>query len=132
LKLIAALFIVLLPAAYGHHAFDAEFDVKTQVNLKGKVTKVELINPHSWIHMKSGEQSWMVECGSPNALFRAGMKPDILKVGTTIVVRGYQSRDKICKPACKANGRDVTFTDGRRVFIGSPGTGAPYDSDAQN
>lgn len=111
--------------ASAHHAFDAEFDANLPVELRGKVTKVELINPHSWIYMKVGVQNWMIEGGSPNTLFRAGMKADVLKVGTEIVVRGFKSRDGHCRPACKANGRDITLNDGRRIFIASPGTGAP-------
>ncbi len=115
------LVLFLSEAVYAHHAFDAEFDVKAPVKLRGKVTKVELINPHSWIHLRVGKQDWMIECGSPNMLFRAGLKKDFLKAGTEILVQGFQSRDKDCKPACKANGRDVTFVDGKRIFLGSQG-----------
>ena len=115
-----------------HHAFTAEFDPKAPVLLKGKVTKVEWINPHAWVHLNAvlpnGQtQTWMVEGGTPNTLLRAGLTRDSLKPGTEIVVRGYQAKDKQCRPACKANGRDVTFPDGRKVFMGSSGTGAPRD-----
>ena len=117
--------------AYAHHAFAAEFDGKAPVLLKGKVTKVEWINPHAWVHVNvvtpSGAQEWMVEGGTPNTLLRAGIDRNSLKVGTEIVVRGYQSKDKACTPICKANGRDVTFPDGRKLFMGSSGTGAPKD-----
>lgn len=118
-------------AAYAHHAFAAEFDGKAPVLLKGKVTKVEWINPHAWVHVNvvgpSGTQEWMVEGGTPNTLLRAGIDRNSLKAGTEIVVRGYQSKDKACTPICKANGRDVTFPDGRKLFMGSSGTGAPKD-----
>ena len=118
--------------AVAHHAFAAEFDGNAPVLLKGKVTKVEWINPHAWVHMDVVEagkpaQEWMVEGGTPNTLLRSGIDRNSLKVGTEIIVRGYQSKDKSCTPVCKANGRDVTFPDGRKVFMGSSGTGAPKD-----
>jgi hypothetical protein len=117
--------------ASAHHAFAAEFDGKTPVLLRGKVTKVEWINPHAWVHLNAvtpgGAQEWMVEGGTPNTLLRSGIDRNSLKVGTEIVVRGYQSKDKACTPVCKANGRDVTFPDGRKLFMGSSGTGAPKD-----
>jgi hypothetical protein len=117
--------------AAAHHAFAAEFDGKAPVLLRGKVTKVEWINPHAWVHIDAvtpqGVQKWMVEGGTPNTLLRGGITRDSLKAGTEIVVRGYQSKDKACTPICKANGRDVTFPDGRKLFMGSSGTGAPKD-----
>ncbi len=117
--------------AVAHHAFAAEFDGKSPVLLHGKVTKIEWINPHAWIHLNvvadAKEQEWMVEAGPPNTLLRAGIDRNSLKLGTEIVVRGYQSKDKVCTPVCKANGRDMTFADGRKLFMGSSGTGAPKD-----
>ena len=118
--------------AYAHHAFAAEFDGKAPVLLRGKVTRVEWINPHAWVHVNVADASgkmteWMVEGGTPNTLLRAGIDRNTLKRGQEIIVRGYQSKDKLCSPACKANGRDVTFPDGRKLFMGSSGTGAPKD-----
>jgi len=117
--------------AYAHHAFQAEFDGNAPLMLQGKVTKVEWINPHTWVHMEvvtdGTPQEWMVEAGTPNTLLRAGLTRDTLKPGEEIIVRGYRAKDVRCRPACKANGRDVTFTDGRKVFMGSSGTGAPRD-----
>ncbi len=130
---LAVVLALLLPSpAPAHHSFAAEFDAKAPVSLKGKVTKVEWINPHAWIHldvMQKDESvvSWMVEGGTPNTLLRAGINKNTITIGTEIVVRGYQSKDKSCQPACKANGRDVTFADGRKLFMGSSGTGAPRD-----
>ena len=120
-------------AALAHHAFAAEFDANKPVNLRGPVTKVEWINPHAWIHIDSKNADgtitpWMVEGGTPNTLLRRGITKDSLVIGTEIVVRGYQSKDGLCKPKCRANGRDVTFPDGRKLFMGSSGTGAPKDS----
>ncbi len=130
---LAAMLVLLLPSrALPHHSFSAEFDANAPVVLKGKVTKVEWINPHAWIHLDVVQEeetvvSWMVEGGTPNTLLRAGINKNTVGIGTEIVVRGYQSKDKSCKPACKANGRDITFADGRKLFMGSSGTGAPRD-----
>lgn len=119
-------------AASAHHAFSAEFDANAPVLLRGTVTKVEWINPHAWVHVTVNQPGkpaaeWMVEGGTPNTLLRGGLTKASLKPGTEVIVRGYQSKDRLCSPACKANGRDVTFTDGRKVFMGSSGTGAPKD-----
>jgi len=129
---VAAL-LIGATSAQAHHAFAAEFDANAPVLLKGKVTKVEWINPHAWVHIyvaatpdKPG-QEWMVEGGTPNTLLRAGIDKNSLRPGVDIVVRGYQSKDHLCTPICKANGRDLTFPDGRKLFIGSSGTGAPRD-----
>jgi hypothetical protein len=97
------------------------------VLLAGKVTKVEWINPHAWVHLAVATPgkpapAWMVEGGTPNTLLRSGINRNSLKPGTEIIVRGYQSKDKQCAPACKANGRDVTFPDGKKLFMGSSGT----------
>jgi hypothetical protein len=135
----AAMSVGLLAAAMlgmqqasAHHAFSSEFDGKSPVLLRGMVTKIEWINPHAWIHLDVPDaagkmQEWMVEAGPPNTLLRAGIDRNSLKNGSEIVVRGYQSKDKICVPVCKANGRDMTFPDGRKLFMGSSGTGAPKD-----
>ncbi len=131
---IAAMGMLLFSgwSAQAHHAFSAEFDAEAPVKLQGKVIKVEWINPHAWIHImaeKEGEEPvhWMLEGGTPGTLLRAGITKNTLPIGTEIVVRGYQSKDKACAPACKANGRDMTFPDGRKLFMGSSGTGAPKD-----
>lgn len=129
--------VVGVQTARAHHAFAAEFDGKSPVLLRGKVTKVEWINPHAWVHLKAAGpdgqvRDWMVEGGTPNTLLRSGINRNTLKPGTEIVVRGYQSKDKACAPICKANGRDVAFPDGRKVFMGSSGTGAPKDGSDPN
>lgn len=129
---VAGAGVVGVQQAQAHHAFAAEFDGKAPVLLRGKVTKVEWINPHAWVHLAAATpdgktQAWMVEGGTPNTLLRSGIDRNSLKPGTEIVVRGYQSKDKACTPVCKANGRDVTFPDGRKLFMGSSGTGAPKD-----
>jgi hypothetical protein len=117
--------------ALAHHAFQAEFDGNLPLMLQGTVIKVEWINPHTWVHMDvvtdGVHQEWMIEAGTPNTLLREGLTRDSLKPGEVIIVRGYRAKDGRCRPACKANGRDVTFTDGRKVFMGSSGTGAPKD-----
>ncbi|MGA3205155.1 MAG: DUF6152 family protein [Bryobacteraceae bacterium] len=116
--------------AWAHHAFAAEFDAKKPVHLEGVVSKVELINPHSWIHVdvKNADgttASWMVEAGSPNVLLRRGFTKATIAPGTPVVVEGFQSKDG----SMRANGRDITLPNGQKLFLGSQGTGAPYDGD---
>jgi hypothetical protein len=119
------LFVTTAPV-WGHHSFAAEFDANRPVKLRGTVTEMEWINPHSWIHIdvkgKDGKViSWMVEGGSPNALLRRGFTKSALPAGTEILIQGYQAKDG----SNRANGRDLTFADGRTLFLGSTGTGAP-------
>jgi hypothetical protein len=106
--------------ALAHHSFAAEFDMDQPIKLRGTVTEVEFINPHSWIHIDVKKddgtvESWAIEGGTPNTLFRMGVNQNSLKVGTEIVVDGYRSRDG----ANRANGRDITLPDGRKLFLGS-------------
>jgi hypothetical protein len=112
--------------ALAHHAFAAEFDASNPVKLQGTVTKMEWINPHAWIHVDvkgtDGKVvSWMVECGTPNVLFRRGLNKNSITPGLEILVDGFQAKDG----SNRMNGRDVTFPDGRKRFLGSAGTGAP-------
>lgn len=123
--------VISMPAS-AHHAFSAEFDANLPISVNGPIIRVEWINPHSWIHLMNTnedgtQQAWMVEGGTPNTLLRRGINRDSLKLGTEIVVTGYQSKDKLCTPECRGNGRDITFADGRKLFMGSSGTGAPTD-----
>lgn len=111
-----------------HHAFSAEFDEKKPVKLVGTVSRVEWVNPHAWIHVdvKNPDGTvteWAIEGGTPNTLLRRGLTKNSLPVGTEIVVEGYQAK----AGGPRANGRDLTFKDGRKLFLGSPGTGAPQD-----
>lgn len=127
LAAIAALLLVPV-SVWAHHAFAAEFDATKPVKLRGTVTKMDWINPHAWLHMdvKSPDGktvSWMVEGGAPNSLLRRGWNKNSLPPGTTVIVQGYRARDG----SNRANGREVMLPDGKKLFIGSPGTGAPAD-----
>ena len=112
--------------AWAHHAFSAEFDAARPVKLQGTVTKMDWVNPHAWIYIdvKKADgtvEKWMIEGGTPNAMFRRGFTKDSLKAGTQIVVDGYQAKNG----TLRANGRDLRLPDGRTLFVGSSGTGAP-------
>jgi hypothetical protein len=109
-----------------HHSFAAEFDARRPVKLRGTVTKMEWVNPHSWIHIdvKNPDGSiskWMIEAGAPNSLIRRGWNKNSLPPGMEILVEGFQAKDG----QLRANGRDVTFPDGSKLFVGSSGIGAP-------
>ena len=132
--ILAGLALGLIIAAapvVAHHAFSAEFDATKPVRLRGKITKMEWINPHAWMHIEvttddGAVQNWMIEAGPPGALVRRGWKKDSVTPGIEVLVEGYQAIDN----AFRANGRDVTFPDGTRLFAGSSGTGAPRDGRA--
>jgi hypothetical protein len=129
----AAALASLLAAAplSAHHSFAAEFDQTKPIKLQGTVTKMEWINPHSWIHLSvkgpNGQATdWMIEGGTPNLMLRRGFTTKSLAAGTEIVVEGYLARDG----SNKANGNSITFTDGRKLFVGgsapdSPGAKTP-------
>ena len=116
------------PGTLAHHAFTAEFDGTKPVLLRGVVTRMDWVNPHSWIYIDvpradGSVEQWEVEAGAPNAMFRRGWNKNSIPVGTEIVVDGYRAKNG----KNIANGRNVTFPDGRKMFVGSSGTGAPRD-----
>jgi uncharacterized protein DUF6152 len=111
-----------------HHAFSAEFDADKPLKLEGAISKTEWVNPHAWIHIDVKKpdgttEEWMIEGGTPNTLMRRGVSRDTLKIGTAVIVTGYQAKDG----SNRANGRDIIYPDGRKLFLGSEGTGAPSD-----
>src|SRR5262245_32283525 len=125
---LAASLLVAIPV-FAHHAFQAEFDDKKPVNLVGKVTKMEWINPHDWSHIvvtcPDGKvTSWMVECGSPNIMLRRGFTKESLEFGSELTVDGYQAKNG----SNRANGSSVTFRDGRRLFVGGSNPDLPPEA----
>lgn len=126
LLIVAGLMVLAAGSASAHHAFAAEFDADKPISLRGTVTQMEWINPHSWIHVEvkgpDGKVTeWMIEGGAPNALLRRGFTKASLPPGTEILVEGFAAKSG----KNRANGRDITFSDGRKLFLGSQGTGAP-------
>ena len=124
----AAVLITAGAAISAHHSFAAEFDSEKPIQLRGTVARVEWINPHTWIHIDVKEPDgkvarWMIEGGTPNTLLRRGLTRNTLPAGTEIMVDGYRAKNG----SNRANGRDLTFPDGRKLFMGSSGTGAPKD-----
>jgi uncharacterized protein DUF6152 len=131
---LAAVSLTLAAAPlYAHHAFSSEFDADKPLELSGTVSKMEWVNPHAWIHIEVKKpdgkvEEWMIEGGTPNTLMRRGVSRDTLKIGTEVKISGYQAKDG----SNRANGRDITYPDGRKLFLGSTGTGAPYEQEGKD
>lgn len=126
--MMAGLWLAAATSVRAHHAFAAEFDAKKPVHFEGTITRMEWTNPHVWLHMDvkkpdGSVESWAFEAGTPNVLFRRGFTKESLLPGTKVVVDGYQAKNGLRR----ANGRDLTFPDGKKLFLGSSGTGAPYE-----
>jgi len=123
----AVLLLIASQPAAAHHAFGSEFDSNAPVLVRGKIVKIEWVNPHTWIHVEmtkpdGTKEIWMFEGGSPNTLLRRGVNKTTFPAGLEVIIDGYQARDHSEK---RANARNITFTDGRKIFLGSTGTGAP-------
>lgn len=113
--------------ASAHHAFSSEFDASKPIILKGKVVKTEWVNPHSWVHIEvvtdGKAETWAIECGAPNALLRRGWTKASLPIGSEIVVDGFRAKNG----SPTANAKDITTAEGKKMFVGSSGIGAPYE-----
>jgi len=125
---VSMLSLVAPSSVWAHHAFAAEFDANSPIELSGTVVRMEWVNPHTWIHIDVTQPDgsmarWMIEGGPPTSLLRRGFTKQSLLAGTELFVEGFRSKDG----SNKANGRDVTFVDGSKLFLGSSGTGAPRD-----
>ena len=123
--LMAVVAALTATSAIAHHSFAAEFDSEKPIKLTGTVTKWEMVNPHSWIHITVKDDSgnatpWMIEAGSPNSLLRLGVNKNSLPAGTVIVVQGFQAKDG----ENRAVGAHLTLADGRKLFLGGSAPGA--------
>ena len=122
------LLVLAAVPVWAHHAFSSEFDAAKPVKLTGVVKKMEWINPHSWLTLDvkrpdGAVETWEIEAGAPNAMFRRGFNRNSLPIGTVVVVNGFQAKDG----RKRANGRDIALPDGKKMFLGSSGTGEPAD-----
>ena len=127
--LTASLILMAARPSLAHHSFAAEFDGTKPIHLQGTVTRMEWINPHAWLHIDVKKpdgtvEQWMIECGTPNTLIRIGFTKASVKAGTEVIVDGWRAKNG----TLRANGRDITLPDGRRLFVGSSGTGAPSET----
>ena len=128
MAVVAAVGLVLAAVpVWAHHAFAAEFDQNKPIKVQGSVTKWELTNPHSWIHIDVKDAqgkvvTWMIEGASPNNLYRLGLTKESLPPGTEITAEGYQAKDG----STRAVGRNITFANGKKFFLGlTEAEGAP-------
>ena len=115
-------------SARAHHSFAAEYDANRPITLKGEVLRVDFVNPHGWLYVsvkdaKGRTETWNVEMGSPNSLIRRGFTKNSVPTGTEVTITGYRAKDG----SRTVNGTNVTLPDGRKLFTGSPGTGAPAE-----
>ena len=131
LAVLGAGVVIASGRPFAHHAFSSEFDADKPLKLHGTVTKMEWVNPHAWLHIDVKDPdgkvtSWMIEAAAPNAMLRRGFSKNSLPAGTEIIIEGFQAKDG----SNTASGRNLTFPDGRTLFMGSPGSAQPDDAPA--
>ena len=134
LRIVAVLGLLVAGhhAALAHHAFSAEFDADAPIRVQGTITRVDWINPHTWVYVTHRNADgtttqWRLEGSTPNTMLRHGLTRKVLQPGTEVIVRGYQSKDRVCDPVCWGSGREISIRGSVSFFMGSSGTGAPRD-----
>ena len=128
LVVVGATILLTAVPLRAHHSFAAEYDSQKSLTLKGTIVKMEWVNPHSWLNIDvkgpdGNVTSWRLEFAAPNALYRRGWRQENLQVGVEVTVTAFRAKDG----SQTANAVDVVLPDGKKLFVGSSGSGAPYD-----
>ena len=118
---IAGIALLCAAPVVAHHSFSAEFDATQPITLRGKLTKMDWVNPHGWLYIDVAQPdgklvNWAIEAGSSNSLLRRGLRQADFPIGSEVIIDGYRARNG----TPTANGTTVKFADGRNFFLGAP------------